>query len=79
MLQRLKPTLIFYSEYNHRRQTTDLHVDYYTKADFDTEHYKKGSMALRRLEKRIESDYIENLENSCYQERLTSKCLVLSI
>jgi len=71
-------TNVLFSEYQHRRQTSNLKVSYYTKSNFHKD-YPIGSTALRRLEEEVESDYISNLQNSCYQERVNSKYGLIQI
>lgn len=54
-----------------KRQTENLHVDYYVTKDFKSEY--KGS-ALQQVEKNVEDDYVANVRNNCWKERQTSKC-----
>ncbi|XP_002122467.2 dnaJ homolog subfamily B member 14-like [Ciona intestinalis] len=67
-------SLKYGGEYTLHRQTRNFHVDFYVKQDF-TKHYKKGSVPLRQLEETVESDYIEQLRNMCYQERVNKENL----
>ena len=53
-----------------KRQTENLHVDYYVTRDFKSEF--KGS-ALQQIEKNVEDDYVTNVRNNCWKERQTSK------
>lgn len=53
-----------------KRQTENLHVDYYVTRDFKSEY--KAS-ALQQIEKNVEEDYVSNVRNSCWKERQTSK------
>lgn len=53
-----------------KRQTENLHVDYYVARDFKSEF--KGS-SLQQIEKNVEEDYISNVRNNCWKERQTSK------
>lgn len=53
-----------------KRQTENLHVDYYVTRDFKSEF--KGS-ALQQIEKNVEEDYVSNVRNNCWKERQTSK------
>lgn len=52
-----------------KRQTENLHVDYYVTRDFKSEY--KGS-ALQKIEKSVEEDYVSNVRNNCWKERQTS-------
>jgi DnaJ family protein B protein 14 len=54
-----------------KRQTENLHVDYYVNRDFKTEY--KGSN-LQKIEKNVEEDYVSNVRNNCWKERQTSRC-----
>nr|XP_055032382.1 dnaJ homolog subfamily B member 14 [Misgurnus anguillicaudatus] len=56
-----------------RRQTENLHVDYYVNRDFKSEY--KGS-ALQKIEKSVEEDYVSNVRNSCWKERQTKTDLL---
>ncbi|XP_024145225.1 dnaJ homolog subfamily B member 14 [Oryzias melastigma] len=51
-----------------KRQTENLHVDYYVTRDFKSEY--KGS-ALQQIEKNVEEDYVTNVRNNCWKERQT--------
>ena len=62
------------SKFTTQRQTANLRVPYYVKADFSTTF--KGS--LRRLEQQVEEDHISNLKSNCLHEKSYSKCLVLT-
>lgn len=53
-----------------KRQTDNLHVDYYVTRDFKLEF--KGS-ALQQIEKNVEEDYVSNVRNNCWKERQTSE------
>lgn len=53
-----------------KRQTENLHVDYYVTRDFKSEY--KGS-ALQQIEKNVEDDYVSNVRNNCWKERQTSE------
>lgn len=53
-----------------KRQTENLHVDYYVTRDFKSEF--KGS-ALQQIEKNVEEDYVSNVRNNCWKERQTSE------
>lgn len=53
-----------------KRQTENLHVDYYVSKDFKSEH--KGT-ALHQIEKNVEEDYVSNVRNNCWKERQTSE------
>lgn len=53
-----------------KRQTENLHVDYYVTRDFKLEF--KGS-ALQQIEKNVEEDYVSNVRNNCWKERQTSE------
>lgn len=52
-----------------KRQTENLHVDYYVTRDFKSEY--KAS-ALQQIEKNVEEDYVSNIRNNCWKERQTS-------
>lgn len=53
-----------------KRQTENLHVDYYVTRDFNSEF--KGS-TLQQIEKNVEEDYVSNVRNNCWKERQTSE------
>lgn len=53
-----------------KRQTENLHVDYYVTRDFKSEY--KAS-ALQQIEKNVEEDYVSNVRNNCWKERQTSE------
>lgn len=53
-----------------KRQTENLHVDYYVTRDFKSE-YK--ATALQQIEKNVEEDYVSNVRNNCWKERQTSE------
>lgn len=53
-----------------KRQTENLHVDFYVTRDFKSEY--KGS-ALQQIEKNVEEDYVSNVRNNCWKERQTSE------
>lgn len=53
-----------------KRQTENLHVDYYVTRDFKSEY--KASV-LQQIEKNVEEDYVSNVRNNCWKERQTSK------
>ena len=52
------------------RETQHMGVPYYVDKRFEKEY--RGA-ALDELEKAIESDYIEYLQNSCWKEKQQSK------
>ncbi|XP_071768008.1 dnaJ homolog subfamily B member 14 [Centroberyx gerrardi] len=56
-----------------KRQTENLHVDYYVTRDFKLEY--KGS-ALQKIEKNVEEDYVSNVRNNCWKERQTKTDLL---
>ncbi|MCJ8730162.1 hypothetical protein PDJAM_G00180950 [Pangasius djambal] len=56
-----------------KRQTENLHVDYYVTRDFKSEY--KGS-ALQKIEKNVEEDYVSNVRNNCWKERQTKTDLL---
>ncbi|KAG7459023.1 hypothetical protein MATL_G00226800 [Megalops atlanticus] len=56
-----------------KRQTENLHVDYYVTRDFKWEY--KGS-ALQKIEKSVEEDYVSNVRNNCWKERQTKTDLL---
>lgn len=56
-----------------KRQTENLHVDYYVTKDFKSEF--KGS-ALQQIEKNVEEDYVSNVRNNCWKERQTKTDLL---
>nr|XP_019956729.1 PREDICTED: dnaJ homolog subfamily B member 14-like [Paralichthys olivaceus] len=56
-----------------KRQTENLHVDYYVSKDFKSEF--KGS-ALQQIEKNVEEDYVANVRNNCWKERQTKTDLL---
>lgn len=56
-----------------KRQTENLHVDYYVGRDFKSEY--KGS-ALQKIEKSVEEDYVSNVRNNCWKERQTKTDLL---
>ncbi|KAF7660426.1 hypothetical protein LDENG_00281970 [Lucifuga dentata] len=56
-----------------KRQTENLHVDYYVTRDFKSEH--KGA-ALQQIEKNVEEDYVSNVRNNCWKERQTKTDLL---
>lgn len=53
-----------------KRQTENLHVDYYVTRDFKSEF--KAS-ALQQIEKNVEEDYVSTIRNNCWKERQTSE------
>lgn len=53
-----------------KRQTENLHVDYYVTRDFKSEY--KAS-ALQQIEKNVEEDYVSNVRNNCWKEKQTSE------
>jgi DnaJ family protein B protein 12 len=57
----LEPT----QKYSTSRETQNLRVPYFVKADFHTEY--KGS--LRRLEQQVEEEYLSSLRANCFRER----------
>lgn len=57
-----------------KRQTENLHVDYYVTRDFKSEY--KGS-TLQQIEKNVEEDYVSNVRNNCWKERQTSEYQLL--
>lgn len=59
-----------------KRQTQNLHFDYYVTRDFKFEY--KGA-ALQQIEKNVEEDYVSNVRNNCWKERQTSKYPELSV
>ncbi|XP_061536361.1 dnaJ homolog subfamily B member 14 [Phycodurus eques] len=56
-----------------KRQTENLHVDYYVTRDFKSE-YKAA--ALHQIEKNVEEDYVSNVRNNCWKERQTKTDLL---
>ncbi|KAK7930512.1 hypothetical protein WMY93_006907 [Mugilogobius chulae] len=56
-----------------KRQTENLHVDFYVTKDFKSEY--KGS-ALQQIEKSVEEDYVSNVRNNCWKERQTKTDLL---
>uniref|UniRef100_A0A671M7C4 DnaJ homolog subfamily B member 14 n=1 Tax=Sinocyclocheilus anshuiensis TaxID=1608454 RepID=A0A671M7C4_9TELE len=56
-----------------KRQTENLHVDYFVTRDFKSEY--KGS-ALLKIEKSVEEDYVSNVRNNCWRERQTKTDLL---
>ncbi|NP_001071255.1 dnaJ homolog subfamily B member 14 [Danio rerio] len=56
-----------------KRQTENLHVDYFVTTDFKSEY--KGS-ALLKIEKSVEEDYVSNVRNNCWKERQTKTDLL---
>ncbi|XP_051940462.1 dnaJ homolog subfamily B member 14 [Hippocampus zosterae] len=56
-----------------KRQTENLHVDYYVTRDFKSE-YKAA--ALQQIEKSVEGDYVSNVKNNCWKERQTKTDLL---
>lgn len=56
-----------------KRQTENLHVDYFVSKDFKSEF--KGS-ALHQIEKNVEEDYVANVRNNCWKERQTQADLL---
>ncbi|KAJ4944810.1 hypothetical protein JOQ06_013350 [Pogonophryne albipinna] len=56
-----------------KRQTENLHVDYYVARDFKSEF--RGS-ALHQIEKNVEEDYVSNVRNNCWKERQTKTDLL---
>lgn len=52
------------------RETQHMGVPYYVDKSFEKEY--RGA-ALEELEKTIETDYIEHLQNSCWKEKQQSK------
>ncbi|TNM85863.1 LOW QUALITY PROTEIN: dnaJ homolog subfamily B member 14 [Takifugu rubripes] len=56
-----------------KRQTENLHVDYYVTRDFKSEY--KAS-ALQQIEKNVEEDYVSNVRNNCWKERQTKTDLL---
>lgn len=55
-----------------KRQTENLHVDYYVTREFKSEY--KGS-ALQQIEKNVEEDYVATVRNKCWKEKQTSEWL----
>ncbi|XP_048402142.1 dnaJ homolog subfamily B member 14 [Stegostoma tigrinum] len=53
-------------EHTIRKQTSNLKVVYYVNKDFDKEY---TGVALQKVEKSVEDDYINNLRNNCWKER----------
>ncbi|KAG9347070.1 hypothetical protein AGOR_G00233360 [Albula goreensis] len=58
---------------NIKRQTENLHVNYYVTRDFKSEF--KG-LELKKIEKEVEEDYISNVRNNCWKERQTKTDLM---
>nr|XP_020447535.1 dnaJ homolog subfamily B member 14 [Monopterus albus] len=56
-----------------KRETENLHVDYYVTKDFKSEY--KGA-ALQQIEKNVEEDYVSNIRNNCWKERQTKTDLL---
>ncbi|KAM6972389.1 dnaJ homolog subfamily B member 14 [Aplochiton taeniatus] len=56
-----------------KRQTENLHVDYFVNRDFKSEY--KGS-TLQKIEKSVEEDYVANIRNNCWKERQTKTDLL---
>ncbi|KPP60119.1 dnaJsubfamily B member 14-like [Scleropages formosus] len=56
-----------------RRQTENLHIDYYVTRDFKSEY--KGT-ALQKIEKEAEEEYVSNVRNNCWKERQTKSDLL---
>lgn len=52
------------------RETQHMGVPYYVDKSFEKEYRGAG---LDELEKTIENDYIEHLQNSCWKEKQQSK------
>ena len=52
------------------RETQHMGVPYYVDKSFEKEYH---GAALDELEKTIESDYIEYLQNSCWKEKQQSE------
>lgn len=52
------------------RETQHMGVPYYVDKRFEKEYH---GAALDELEKTVESDYIEYLQNSCWKEKQQSK------
>lgn len=58
------------------RETQHMGVPYYVDKRFEKEYH---GAALDELEKAIESDYIEHLQNSCWKEKQQSKRAVAAV
>ncbi|MBN3271770.1 DJB14 protein, partial [Polyodon spathula] len=56
-----------------KRQTENLIIDYYVSKDFRSEY--KG-IALQKIEKGVEDDYVSNVRNNCWKERQTKTDLL---
>ncbi|MGH0152509.1 UNVERIFIED_CONTAM: hypothetical protein FKN15_022322 [Acipenser sinensis] len=56
-----------------KRQTENLVIDYYVSKDFRSEY--KG-IALEKIEKGVEDDYVSNIRNNCWKERQTKTDLL---
>ncbi|TRY59042.1 hypothetical protein DNTS_006174 [Danionella cerebrum] len=56
-----------------KRQTENLHVDYFVTADFNSEYTHS---ALLKIEKSVEDDYVSNVRNNCWKERQTQTDLL---
>ena len=56
--------------------TTNLDVEYYVKAGFDSS-YPKNSNDRLQIENEVENSYVNYLRNACYQERVNSKCMLI--
>ncbi|XP_048855865.1 dnaJ homolog subfamily B member 14 [Brienomyrus brachyistius] len=56
-----------------KRQTENLHIDYYVTRDFRSEY--KGT-TLQKVEKNVEDEYISNVRNNCWKEKQTKTDLL---
>lgn len=54
-----------FSDYSIGRKTSNYHVPYYVKPNFETDY--QGSIG--RIELSVEEQYIANLKHQCYRER----------
>lgn len=61
---------VCFRKFDTPRQTANLRVTYYVKHDFSRNFY--GS-ALRKVERDVESLFLQQLQQECYHERIASK------
>jgi len=62
------------SKYIRERKTHNLGVVYYVRDDFSP---GRDGTSLGQIERHVESDYIVELQNSCYRERTNSEYSVV--
>lgn len=61
-------SLYRHGEYQIPRHTENYGAKYYVKSSFSNE-FKQGTVGLKKVENEVERDWVDNLRNSCYDER----------